>query len=489
MGGSQITPQLMLAVMSCTIGASFQYGFHVGFVNNAVHYVQAYYDDQGVEYVYNFDFTWACVVSAFAIGGALGTFVVPSFANKPWIGRKKALLFLTIPCYMSCGLIALAPRWEYMIFGRFLVGFGSGGSFTVLTMYISEISPKALRGGLGTVNQLLITIGIFVSQAIFTEKFGLLSGEDVWQYSLLLPMVCNTVLVMTLPLCPDSPPFLFKSKGESEAREALQWFRKGASAESMDSEIKDMQEEANMGTGKSAGFADVCRDKLLWKQILVGMFVNMSMQLSGIDGVLYYSTGVFDKAGMTQEWAQVSSTLVGLVNVIVTIPAMFFMDSLGRKFIQSVGLGGMCLSYASLTLALVCGWHKLAVLSMVMVIVFFAFGPGCVGWFIVSELCPIHARAIGTSIGLGANFFANWFIGFVFPFIHTALGNWCFSVFLVTTFVLTVFTMTCVPETKGKSIAEVSEYFMTPPPRSVEIRQDLKGLEEPLVKSGIEIQS
>lgn len=468
-----MTPQLLLAVMSCTIGASFQYGFHVGFVNNAVNYVQAYYDNKGVEYVYsNFDFTWACVVSAFAIGGALGTFVVPSFSNKPWLGRKKALLFLTIPCYLACGLIALAPRWEYMILGRFLAGFGSGGSFTVLTMYVSEISPKALRGGLGTVNQLLITIGIVVSQAIFTEKFDMLGGKDLWQYSLLLPVVCNTVLVLALPLCPDSPPFLLQSKGETEAREALQWFRGGASAESMDVEIEEMHQEANMGTGRSAGFKDIYRDPLLWKPILVGTLVNLSMQLSGIDGVLYYSTGVFE-AGMSEEWAQVSSTLVGLVNVIVTIPAMLFMDSLGRKFIQSVGLGGMCISYTCLTIALVCGWQQLSVFSMVMVIVFFAFGPGCVGWFIVSELTPIHARAIGTSLGLGANFFANWFVGFVFPFIHTAMGNWCYSVFLVTTFGLTIFTVTCVPETKGKSVAEVSQFFMTPSQRSAESRDAL----------------
>lgn len=135
------------------------------------------------------------------------------------------------------------------------------------------------------------------------------------------------------------------------------------------------------------------------------------------------------------------------------------MDSVGRKTIQSIGLGGMCLSYFAITVSLVNGWYTLAVLSMVMIIVFFAFGPGCVGWFIVSELTPIHARALGTSLGLGANFFANWLVGFVFPFIHDAAGDWCYTVFLATTLVLTVFTLMCVPETKGKSIAEVSKFF------------------------------
>jgi len=450
----------MLAVMSCTVGASFQYGFHVGFVNNAVDYVQAYFEHKdGVTYLYNFSFTWACVVSAFAVGGAIGTFALPPFANKAWLGRKRALLLMALPCYVSCWLIGVAPSWEALIVGRFLVGFGSGGSFAVLTMYVSEISPKASRGALGTINQLLITIGIVASQAVFTEKLGLLAGEHMWRYSLFIPVFCNTVLVLGLPLCPDSPPFLLKSKGESAAREALLWFRKGASQESIEEEIKDLQDEARMGSGKSSSIGDICRDRTLWKPILVGTCVNLSMQLSGIDGVLYYSTGVFEKAGISEDWSQVSTTLVGLVNVLVTIPAMLFMDSVGRKTIQSIGLGGMCLSYFAITVSLVNGWYTLAVLSMVMIIVFFAFGPGCVGWFIVSELTPIHARALGTSLGLGANFFANWFVGFVFPFIHDAAGDWCYTVFLATTLVLTVFTLMCVPETKGKSIAEVSKFF------------------------------
>merc|ERR1711862_922145 len=108
---------------------------------------------------------------------------------------------------------------------------------------------------------------------------------------------------------------------------------------------------------------------------------------------------------------------------------------------------------------MVTGKHTLAVYAMISIIIFFAFGPGCIGWFIVAELTPIHARSFGTSLGLGANWGANWLVGFVFPHILTALGDWCFSVFAGTTFVLTLFTLICVPETKGKTITEVSKFF------------------------------
>jgi SP family facilitated glucose transporter-like MFS transporter 1 len=302
-------------------------------------------------------------------------------------------------------------------------------------------------------------MGIVIAQGVSTSKFDLLAGQETWQYMLLIPTFCCTILVLGLPACADSPSFLLSSRGEAAAEEALRWYRTDASEEAIAAELQVMRDEAAMGGGKTASAQDILRDPLLWKPILVGMFVNLSMQMSGIDAVLFYSTMVFEKAGIGALDAQVWTTAVGFVNVLVTIPAMLFMDKAGRKLFQSVGLGGMCCSYVVITFAMVTGRHMLAVYSMVTIIIFFAFGPGCIGWFIVAELTPIHARSFGTSLGLGANWGANWFVGFVFPHILTALGDWCFSVFIGTTFVLTVFTLVCVPETKGKTITEVSKFF------------------------------
>lgn len=92
--------------------------------------------------------------------------------------------------------------------------------------------------------------------------------------------------------------------------------------------------------------------------VWIGVMVNLSMQLSGIDAVLYYSTNVFENAGIDLEWAQVCTTLVGLVNVVVTIPAMLFMDVAGRKTIQCCGLGGMCVSYCVMVYSMVGGTSK-----------------------------------------------------------------------------------------------------------------------------------
>lgn len=330
---------------------------------------------------------------------------------------------------------------------------------SLVSIYISEISPVHLRGGLGTSSQLLITMGILIAQVVSTSKFDLLAGRDTWQYMLLIPTACCSVLLLGLPGCADSPSFLLNNRGEAAAEEALRWYRTDASEDAIAAELQAMRDELALGGGKTASARDILRDPLLWKPILTGMIVVISVQTSGIDAVFFYSTMVFQRAGISVVWAQVCTTAIATVNVLVTVPAMLFMDKAGRKLFQTVGLGGMCFWYVVITFAMVTGRHMLAVYSMVGIIVCFAFGPGCICWFIVAELTPIHARSFGISLGLGANWCANWFVGFVFPHVLSALGDWSFSIFIVTTFVLTVFTVVCVPETKGKTITEVSKFF------------------------------
>jgi len=206
--------------------------------------------------------------------------------------------------------------------------------------------------------------------------------------------------------------------------------------------------------------------------VWVGIGVNLSMQLSGIDAVLYYSTRVFIDAGIPLEWAQVYTTMVAFTNVLVTIPAMLLMDKAGRKVIQSVGLGGMCIAYVLMTGALVTGCHDLAVAAMFLIICFFAFGPGCIAWFIIAELIPVHARGVATTLGLGANWFANWLVAFVFPMILASLHHWTFSIFAASTLVLTLFTIFFLPETKGKNVSEIAELYSRNSSKTLSSRKD-----------------
>merc|ERR1719240_1411501 len=109
------------------------------------------------------------------------------------------------------------------------------------------------------------------------------------------------------------------------------------------------------------------------------------------------------------------------------------MDKAGRKMIQCVGLAGMCLAYVLMTVALVGNMPRLAVVAMVCIIIFFAFGPGCIAWFIVAELIPLHARSFAVGVGMGLNWITNWLVAFMFPHLLIWLGDWTFTVFIMTT--------------------------------------------------------
>lgn len=457
-----VSATVLRAVIVSTLGGSFQFGFSTGFVNNTETFIRHYFAALGVDALSDekhFNMMWSLAVSGFATGGFVGTLIFPTLATR--IGRKWSILMTTGFCYASCYMIACPAGWWALILGRVLVGIGAGGACATVPTYISEISPVESRGTLGTVHQLMITVGILTAQGLSATKFHLLGSDALWHFMLLVPASCTTLLVLVLPTCAESPVQLLRSVGEREAVEALKWFRGTTADERLWEELSSMEMELAMGSSESVSCREIIKDWRLLGPVLVGVGVNLSMQLSGIDAVLYYSTKVLQEAGLALESAQVFTVLIALINVLVTIPAMLLMDKAGRKVIQSAGLSGMCISYTVMTAALVTEQHVVAVCAMIMVVCSFAFGPGCIAWFIASELTPIHARGFATTAGLSANWMANFFVAFAFPHVLARLHAWTFSIFAVSTFGLLIFTILCLPETKGKTALEISKAFGT----------------------------
>eukprot|EP00397_Hematodinium_sp_SG-2012_P035155 GEMP01037785.1.p1 GENE.GEMP01037785.1~~GEMP01037785.1.p1 ORF type:complete len:507 (-),score=90.04 GEMP01037785.1:398-1918(-) len=451
-----VSSPLLVAVLTVTLGASFQFGFATGFVNNTVVYIKDYMFDNGYETdEAHFMWMWSLFVSAFGLGGIAGCFIFPPFADL--IGRKRTIL-LTVVFYMiSCPLTAfpgLLGGWPSLILSRFLIGFGTGGATGIVPMFISEISSAKTRGMLGTVHQLLITIGIVTSLVLSTGKFHIFGSEAMWQYMELVPVFCCLQLLCILPFCAESPVYLYKKHGREAAVRALFFYHR------FDPKEADLiEEEINMDDGEQFTVTQIMHYSPLRRAVVCGIMVNLSMQLSGIDAVLYYSTTIFFNADISLDWAEVSTTLVGAINVLVTVLAMLIMDSAGRKALQCTGLAGMSLSYFVLTFAMVMNYQRLAVAAMFGVIIFFAFGPGCIAWFIVAEMVPMHARVFATSMGLGLNWIANWFVAFIFPHLLDYCGHWTFVIFVFSTIFFCLCTYFWLPETKGKTIKDISTFF------------------------------
>jgi len=457
-----INATLLITIAAVTLGSSLQFGYATGVMNNSEAFIMQYFHDQGKEYTL---MGWGTTVSSYGIGGLLGSVIGPKVIGR-YCGRRATLLWNNVFLFLSSVLIALAPEWWYQAIGRIFVGIVAGVATAVVPTYFSEISPIAVRGAVGTMHQLGITVGILVSQALSTPSLNLLGSVDMWKWLFFVPVVCGFLELLILPFCPESPSYLYATQGKEAARQSLERLLPRDSVdqylENIKAEVFATRGSSDSNDGGSMTVMELFRNKKLRKQLIVGITVQLMMQFSGIDAVFYYSTTVFYQADVADP--ELATTCLGIINVIVTIFAVKYMDSAGRKTLLTYSWVGLFFSFLTLTLSFILKPYfgcmdQLSVAATTGVIIFFAFGPGCIAWFIIAEIFPLTARDTAMTVGIFINWAANWLVAFTFPHLLEYTQPYTFLVFVATAAFFLFFTVQFVPETKGMTVAEIAEEF------------------------------
>lgn len=206
-----------------------------------------------------------------------------------------------------------------------------------------------MRGAVGTIHQLVVTISILVSQVL--GMHGLLGNAEHWDLLFGLALVPAVFQILTLPFCPESPRYLFLYKDREEhAHRALMVLRRSGDVsdelDEMRAEKEQMAAETNPGIGKM-----LTTRALRWP-LIISIVMMMSQQLSGINAVIYYSTSTFRSAGMTESSAQLATLCMGTINVLMTFVSMVLVDRAGRRTLHMIGLGGMAVDTIVLVFAL-----------------------------------------------------------------------------------------------------------------------------------------
>lgn len=198
-------------------------------------------------------------------------------------------------------------------------------------MYISEIAPLNLRGGLGTVNQLAVTIGLLLSQVLGIEQ--ILGTNDGWPVLLGLA-ICPAVLqLILLPLCPESPRYLLITKQwEEEARRALRRLR---ASNSVEEDIEEMraEERAQQSESHISTMELICSPTLR-APLIIGIVMQLSQQLSGINAVFYYSTSLFTSAGLTEAHAKFATIGIGAIMVGLSLTNITSSYTLPNEYVR-----------------------------------------------------------------------------------------------------------------------------------------------------------
>jgi len=285
---------------------------------------------------------------------------------------------------------------------------------------------------------------------------------------------------LMLPLCPESPRYLYIHLGkEQEARKSLYRLKGAYDATSDLEEMKKEKEEADKEP-KISILSLIC-SSVYRQQLFVALMMHLSQQFSGINAIFYYSTSIFARAGVGQP---VYATIgVGVINTIFTLVSVALVDKAGRRTLTLVGLGGMCCCAIAMTVGLKLqndySWMSYVSMSAIFIFVsFFEIGPGPIPWFIVAELFSQGPRPAAIALAGCCNWTSNFIIGMTFPYIQDWLGSYVFILFAVILFCSTIFVYLRVPETKGKTFKEIAAGF----------KKGRKNTEAATPKDGTELQ-
>ncbi|XP_045472485.1 solute carrier family 2, facilitated glucose transporter member 1-like isoform X2 [Harmonia axyridis] len=460
--------KLVFAISAASLGSAFQHGYSTGVMNNPQMVLQKWMKEvlsqrNGEEPdSTTITLLWSVIISIYCVGGMIGGLITGLIAEK--LGRKIGLLFSNIFIILAAICTATAKPTssiELIIISRFLTGLNAGLNAGITPMYLAEISPTNLRGAVGSVYQLVITISILVSQILgIRSVFG---NEDSWPILLTLILIPCIFQLATFPFCPESPKHLLISKGqEVEAQRALIWLR---CTHEVHEEMEQMKSEAEaMKLVPKVTVIDLIVNGALRQPLIISLMVMLAQQLSGINAVINFSTDIFTTAGLSETNSTGATMGIGLVNVLMTLVSVVLIERAGRKTLLTAGFIGMIFSTILLTVALTFSKESavasiFCIVFVVLYIITFATGPGSIPWFLVSELFSQSARPTAASLAVFTNWFANFLVGLTFLPIKEAIDSNVFIIFIVLQILFLIFIWKKVPETKNKSIEEISALF------------------------------
>ena len=433
----------LISTVSALAGLLF--GYDTGVISGAILFVK---HDFALS-----TFRQEIVVSAVLLGAGLGALFGGRLADR--LGRRTVLIGVGILFIIGAVWTALSPGMILLALGRVIVGVAIGIASFTAPLYISEVSPPAVRGRLVSLNQLMITIGIVVS---YLADYALAQVPN-WRWMFGLAAIPALILVIGLLYVPESPRWLLSGGHAERARQVLLRVRAGAQ---VDGELREIEQSLEKQT---SSWRELFTPSLR-PAMVVGIGLAVFQQFTGINTVIYYAPTIFRIAGMQSNAGAILATAgVGVVNVLFTILALWLLDRVGRRPVLLWGIAGMVLSLGILGFAFLMpsaggalAW--IAVLSLMVYVACFAVGLGPVFWLMISEIYPLKIRGRAMSVATVANWSSNLLVALTFLTLLDALGGpvtfWLYAAIGI---LAIGFTYWIVPETKGRTLEQIEAYW------------------------------
>jgi sugar porter (SP) family MFS transporter len=415
------------------------FGFDIAIISGAVPFIQPYFGWNELQ------LGWG--VSSLLVGAIIGAFVSGIFTDK--YGRKRVLIVVALFFAVSCALTAIAASSVLFISARLFGGLAVGAASVLSPMYVAEVAPPKTRGTLVAVYQLTIVLGILCS---YTINYWLHDVANNWRWMFATGTVPSVLFFIGLFFIPESPRWLYKAGRKEESLRVLTKIGGEELAKFEIQEIAESLSEKSETIERGELFKPRYR-----KVMLVGFFLAILVQISGINTIIDYAPKILLAAGVEIKNALLQTSLLGLINFVFTFVAIFFIDKVGRRLLYLIGSMGMAVTLILLALSF---YFKVdGLLTLICIMLFLVFFSSCIGpvfWTLVSEIYPNRIRGKALAFASFTQWIFNFLIVLLFPHFLALLGGATTFLFLAAmSFIQWLFTWLYVPETKGKSLEEI----------------------------------
>lgn len=476
---------LFSLVMSTVIGGLL-FGYDTAVISGAEKGLQAFFMSAS-----DFDYTNTLhgITSSSAL---LGCVIGSAFSGKlaSSLGRKKSLIIAGILFFLSA-LGSGYPEFLFYTFGeanyslllafnayRILGGIGVGLASAVCPMYIAEISPSNIRGTLVSCNQFAIIFGqlvvYFVNFMILGDHENpivkmvngvnqIMNMEEAawttnlgWRFMFVSEAVPAGIFTLLIFFVPESPRFLTMCGKYDKALTVLSRINGITKAKAILEEIKATTNEK---TEPLFAYG--------WMVIFIGIMLSVFQQVVGINAVLFFGPRIFDSMGMSEPMMQ--TILMGVVNIIFTLVAIYNVEKWGRKPLLISGSLGMALGALGVALSNIVACPSFVpVISIMIYSASFMFSWGPICWVLISEIFPNTIRGAALAISVAFQWICNFIVSATFvPMYNISVGDmgdkfghvFVYVLYGVMCIIAALFVWKLVPETKGKSLEEMSKLW------------------------------
>ncbi|WP_313676702.1 sugar porter family MFS transporter [Mycolicibacterium sp.] len=437
------------------------FGYDSAVINGAVDPIQKHFG------INNASLGFA--VASALLGAAVGAMTAGRLADK--IGRIAVMKIAAVLFFISAIGTGLAGSVWLIVLFRIIGGIGVGVASVIAPAYIAETSPARIRGRLGSLQQLAIVSGIFISLAIDYLLAHLAGGADkdlwlgleAWRWMFLMmaiPAIIYGALAFTIP---ESPRYLVANHRIPEARKVLTML---LGEKNLDITIDRIQ--STLAGEKKPSWSDLRRPGGgIYGIVWVGLGLSIFQQFVGINVIFYYSNVLWQAAGYDESQAFTITVITSVINIATTLIAIALIDKIGRKPLLLIGSAGMAVTLATMAIIFgtaeqvngapqfsdTAGW--IALIAANLFVVSFGMSWGPVVWVLLGEMFPNRIRAAALGLAAAGQWAANWLITVSFPGLRNVLGL-AYGFYALCAVLSFVFVWKLVHETKGLALEDMT---------------------------------